>query len=216
MNELFLSLAEFIITPLFRWICLAITIVLNIIKYTNEPQRFSFKTAFTGLTFKWHLFLIIAIALTSNCLTTIGMWGTIPFTKYLPDYWYVYVYIIALAIVTQITINSKQVEDDGSFNPPPTYLLPDKYRILISYVSLIINIFTTLQSYIYFGIADYSKKSILSRYITERYGGWYEGNKMDFIFNWTGVFDIVESIYILYLQYNFQACNYGLPSSWNF
>jgi hypothetical protein len=121
-----------------------------------------------------------------------------------------------MAIVTQIAVDTKQIKDDGSFNPPPTYLLPDKYRILISSVSLVINIFTTLQSYIYFGIADYSKKSILSRYITERYGGWYEGNKMDFIFNWSGIFDIVESIYILFLQYNFQACNYGLPSSWNF
>ena len=81
---------------------------------------------------------------------------------------------------------------------------------------MVINIIVTIQSYIYFGIADLSKKTMLSRYVLERYGGWYVGNKMDFLYEWSGMFDIVISIYILYLQSNFQACEYGLPASWNF
>ena len=57
---------------------------------------------------------------------------------------------------------------------------------------------------------------MLSRYVLERYGGWYVGNKMDFVYEWSGLFDIAIAIYILHLQSNFQACEYGLPPSWNF
>jgi hypothetical protein len=73
-----------------------------------------------------------------------------------------------------------------------------------------------IQTYVYFGIADLSKKTIISRYVLERFGGWYEGNKLDYLYEWAGLFDIVTAIYILYLQTTFQACEYGLPSSWNF
>ena len=216
MNELLLSLAEFIITPLFRWICLGVSIIIDIVKYINEPQRFSFKKSFEGITYKWHLYIIAIISMTSYCLTTIEMWFTIPFTKYLPDYWYIYLFIIALAILTQITVNSPQIEDDGNFNPPPSYMLPQKYRVLIAYISVVITIVVMIQSYIYYGISDYSKKTVLSRYFTERFGGWYEGNRLEFIHNWSGAIHIIITIYILYLQNNFQACNYNLPVSWNF
>ena len=72
-----------------------------------------------------------------------------------------------------------------------------------------------IQLYIYNGIADNSKKTLLSHYILERFGGWIEGNKLDFLFEWSGVFDCVAKIYLLYLQTGFRACEYGLPPSWN-
>ena len=126
------EIAEFIITPSFRWLLLFLSIILNIVKYANEPHRFSYYKAMSGLSYKWHLFLIAMISLVSYTLLTIGMWNSIPFTDLLPDYWYIYLFIICAAIITQITISSKQVKDDGSFNPPPPYLLPYKYRILIT------------------------------------------------------------------------------------
>jgi hypothetical protein len=216
MGELITSLAEFITTPLFRWIFLFLSIILNLIKYYNEPQRFSYKIAFTGLSFRWHMYLIAVISCISYCFMCLGLWLNIPFTSYLPEYWYIYLFIICMAIITQIAVDSTQIIDDGSFNPPPKYMLPDKYRIMISYASLIINIVVMIQTYVYFGIADLSKKTILSRYVLERFGGWYAGNKIDFLYEWGGLIDIVIAIYILNLQYNFHACEYGLPPSWNF
>ena len=73
MRELLLSLAEFITTPIFRWIFLFLAIALNMIKYFNEPQRFSYKVAFTGLSYKWHLYLIAVLSCISNCLMSIGL-----------------------------------------------------------------------------------------------------------------------------------------------
>ena len=59
------------------------------------------------------------------------------------------------------------------------------------------------------------KKTLFSHYILERFGGWIEGNKLDFIFEWSGMIDVFIKIYILLLQKEFIACEYGLPSSWN-
>jgi hypothetical protein len=216
MHELINALAEFIVTPLFRWIFLLLAIILNLVKYYNEPQRFSFKKAFTGLSYKWHLYMIAIISCISYCLMTVCLWLTIPFTDALPDNWFIYIFIICMGIITQINVDTQQIADDGSFNPPPPYMLPDKYRIMLTYASLVVNIIVMIQTFIYFGIADMSKKTILSRYFLERYGGWYAGNKIDFLYEWSGIIDILIAVYVLYIQYTFQACNYGLPPSWNF
>ena len=215
MTELLRDLGEFIITPLFRWILLFLSIIISVIQYYNEPQRYSYAKSFEGLSYKWHLYIITVFICVTSVLTIIGFWASIPFTDALPDYWYFALLIILLAIVTQITVDSEQIQDDGSFNPPPTYMLPQKYRVMLAYANLVIFIIIIIQMYIYYGIADTTKKTLLSRYVLERFGGWYSGNKADFIFEWGGVFDCILKVYLLYLQTQFQACNYGLPPSWN-
>jgi hypothetical protein len=215
MAEILSGLANFIITPFMRWILLFLGMFVTTLQYINEPQRYSFAKAFSGLSYKWHLFLIAIITCVTFTLTLVGLWITIPFTDKLPDYWYMYIFILYLAIITQITVDTKQIKDDGSFNPPPPFMFPQKYRVLLTYAGLIIDIIIMIQLYIYFGIADVSKKTVLSRYFLERFGGWYSGNKLDFVFEWSGIIDVVLKLYILYLQTSFRACNYGLPDSWN-
>jgi len=215
MAGIIYGLAEFITTPIFRWITLLLTTVLTILQYFNEPQRFSYKIAFSGLSFKWHLYMIGVFSAVTTVLTCIGLWIQIPFTDKLPNYWYVYLFILYLAIITQVTFDSPQISDDGTFNPPPVYMLPQQYRVILAYVSTVVDFLIMLQLYIYFGIADVTKKTIVSRYVLERFGGWYPSNKLDFLFDWSGLIDTVVKLYILSLQTNFNACNYGLPSSWN-
>lgn len=215
MSDLIRDLAEFLITPAFRWILLFLSIIISIVQYYNEPHRYSYVKAFSGLSYKWHLYIIIVFICVTSVLTIIGFWISIPFTNLLPEYWYFALLIILLAIVTQITVDSEQVTDDGTFNPPPTLMLPQKYRVMLSYANLVIFIVVIIQMYIYYGISDTTKKTLLSRYVLERFGGWYEGNKADFIFEWGGVLDCILKIYLLSLQTNFKACNYGLPPSWN-
>ena len=209
------ELAEFIITPLFRWILLFLGIILTLIQYLNSPQRFSYTNAYFGISFKWYMYILCMINIFTSSMTTMGQWSTISFTDKLPDYWYLYLFILFFAIITQITIDSPQYSDDGSFNPPPAYMMPQKYRVIIAYCSLVIDILLMVQVYIYFGITDVNKKTLLSKYILERFGSWVSGNKLDFIFDWSGMIDVFIKLYILALQKNFQACEYGLPSSWN-
>lgn len=214
-KEIVTNVADFIITPFFRWFILFLTTVLSIVQYINEPQRFSYNKASNGLTFKWHLYALAVFGGISTLLTFIGLWLQIPFTDKLPDYWYLYLFILYLAIITQITVDSEQYTDDGSFNPPPSYMLPQKFRVILAYVSLIVDFLIMVQLYIYFGVADISKKTVVSRFFLERFGGWYPGNKLDFIFDWSGLIDTAIKIYIILLQTGFHACDYGLPPSWN-
>jgi len=209
------ELCEFLVTPMSRWLLLFLGLFVTILQYLNTPQRYSFRIAQFNITFKWYMYILCMFNLFTSSLTTIGQWSTIPFTDALPDYWYVYLFVLLFAIITQITIDTKQITDDGNLNPPPGYMYPQKYRVIIAYVSVIIDTLLMLQIYIYNGIADVSKKTLLSQYVLERFGGWIDGNKLDFIFEWSGMIDVFIKIYILLLQSTFYACDYGLPSSWN-
>jgi len=209
------ELCDFLITPLSRWILLFLGICITVLQYLNSPQRFSFKIAYFNITFKWYIYILCMINIFTSALTTIGQWNTIPFTNILPEYWYVYLFILLFAIITQITNDEPQISDDGQLNAPPSYMFPQKYRVIIAYISVIIDSLLMLQLYIYNGIVDVSKKTLLSQYILERFGGWIDGNKLDFIFEWSGMFDVFIKIYILLLQTGFYACEYGLPPSWN-
>lgn len=215
MNEIINSLAEFLVTPLIRWILLFASIIITIIQYLNEPQRFSLEKSFEGLTYKWHLYAIAVFTCITTVLTIIGLWITIPFTDKLPDLWYIYLFVLYVAIITQITIDSPEVVNDGSFSPPPTYMYPQKYRVMITYVGMVIDILIMLQIYIYSGIADTKKTTVISYYVIERFGGWYAGNKLDFLFDWSGLIDVLLKVYLVMLQKNFIACHYNLPSSWD-
>jgi len=215
MANIINGLADFIISPIFRWLSIIVTIILSILLYLNQPQRFSYKTDIGNISYKWQMYILAVFGAITTTLTIIGLWIQIPFTDNLPDYWYIYIFILYVAILTQITVDSKQYEDDGSFNPPPTYMVPQKYRVIISYASTIVDALIMIQLYIFFGVSDVNKKTIYSIYFLERFGGWYAGNKLDFLFDWSGVIDTLIKVYILYLQSNFQACDYGLPLSWN-
>ena len=215
MSDILTGLSEFIITPYIRWIMLFLTTILSLLLYLNQPQRYSYYKAYFGLTYKWHLYCIAVFGAINTLLTFVGLWIQIPFTDSLPNYWYVYLFILYLAIITQITTDSPQIADDGTFNPPPTFMLTQQNRVILAYSSTIIDALILLQMYIYFGIADTTKKTIISKYFLERFGGWYPGNKLDFLFDWSGIIDTLIKVYILFLQTGFNACEYGLPSSWN-
>ena len=209
------ELCEFLVTPMSRWLLLFLGLFVTILQYLNTPQRYSFRIAQFNITFKWYMYILCMFNLFTSSLTTIGQWSTIPFTDVLPDYWYVYLFILLFAIITQITVDEKQIADDGNLNPPPQYMFPQKYRVIIAYISVIIDTLLMVQIYIYNGVVDVSKKTLLSQYVLERFGGWIDGNKLDFIFEWSGMIDVFIKIYILLLQTNFYACDYGLPPSWN-
>ena len=215
MSGVLLELGNFIITPLLRWIFLFLSVVISILQYLNEPQRFSSVKSILGISYKWYLYGFAILTCVTTTLTIIGLWGSIPFTDKLPDYWYIYFLVLYLAIITQITLDSKEYKNDGTFNPPPSYMFPHEYRIIVSYIGLVIDTIVMIQIFIYLGIADITKKTVLNHYVLERFGGWYEGNKLDFIFEWFGIIDVFVKVYILFLQINFQACQYNLPSSWN-
>lgn len=224
MDSIIYHLLNFIINPVVRWVIFLLNVVFVMFAYNQEIVRFSVIKGISGLPFNWQMFCILLLGVFGSFLTFIGLWLTIPFTEGLPFYWYIPIFIILLAYYLQNTIDLKPIENNTkcndktneNFNPPPTYILPKKYRIALVYIILILDIIIFTQYYIYFGVFDYSKNTYLHRYLLERFGGWYDGHKLAFLAEWLGVFYVISDTYNIYLQTTFEACKYKLPSSWNF
>ena len=219
MNLIIESFLNFLITPLIRWLVLILNICLIMFAYSQEIVRYSNVKAFTGLPYNWNMFIFVIAGVFGTFLTFLGLWFTIPFTDNLPTYWYIPLFILLIAYYLQSTIDLKPVNNTeklGEFDPPPTHIMPKKYRILLVYMILILDLLIFVQFYIYFGIFDYSKNTILHRYFLERFGGWYDGHKLAFIIEWIGLGYVINDSYNIYLQKTFEACKYNLPASWNF
>ena len=217
MNTLVNHILNFLITPAFRWLIFFINIILVIVAYNQEIVRYSIVKGRTGLPMNWQMFCCLLIGVFGSFLTFMGLWYTIPFTNSLPEFWYIPIFILLLAYYLQNTIDLKTVSNENdNFQPPPTHILPKKYRIVIVWLILLLDMIIFIQYYIYFGVFDYSKDTVLHRFLLERFGGWYDGNKLAFLTEILGIGYVISDCYNIYLQKTFEPCHYKLPSSWNF
>lgn len=216
MNEIFTDFLNLLIHPVVRWVVFLLNIITIGFAYQQEITRYSTTKGFTGLQYNWHFFIILLTGVFGSFLAFLGLWYTIPFTDILPQYWFIPIFIILIAYYTQITIDTKTIKPTDEFTPPPSNILPKKYRVLITYITLILDLLMFLQFYIYFGVFDYSKNTILHRFLLERFGGWYDGNKLAYLTEWLGLLYVSQDIYSIWIQKTFSACEYKLPLSWNF
>lgn len=215
ITELLYAIADFISLSEIRWLFFTLVIVFTVFLFIQEPIRFSGIKGFTGLSMKWHIYVIAVINAFNYILTFFSLWYTIPFTNNFSAYWYVPLFVIVLAIYTQFTINAEITEKDGTFNPPPNYLLPKKYRLFFHYAILVLDILIFTQFFLAGGNISLETKTYLDKYIFGRFGGFIEGNRVSFITSWLGLIGLANDFYNIYLQKNFKACAYNLPDSWN-
>lgn len=211
------TISEILIKPSLRWIIFLALIILTILSYIQEPVRFSGKIAFTGVSFKLHYFILICITIFIYIFSFLGLEFTIPFSKNLPAYWYIPIIIIIYAIILDITTKSYIVTDKkGNLEPPPKYLLPKKYRLILFYFIIAFDILAFIQTFLYYGISVQFKTTVLHQFFLNRFGGFKPGNILAFITSWLGILGLLLDGYMLKNQIGFIACNYGLPESWNF
>jgi len=215
ITELLYKLANFISEPPMRWFFFLLAIVLTIFLFIQDPIRFSGIKGFTGLSMKWHMYIISVINALNYIITFLALWFTIPFTRNLTPYWYVPLFIIIITIYTQFTINAKITTNDGTLNPPPDYLLPKKYRLFFHYFILVLDVIIFTQFFLAQGNLNIEVKTYLDKYIFGRFGGFIEGNKIAFIASWMGLIGLSNDIYNIHLQTQYKACKYNLPDSWN-
>jgi hypothetical protein len=220
MNYIIENFLNFLITPFIRWIMYFLMIIILLYSYQIEITRYSKEIGFTGLNMNWQMYVLSMIGVFGSFITFMGLWLTIPFSDSLPKYWYIPIFILMIAYYTQITIDTKPIstDDEGTenFTSPPKNVLPQKYRLLIHYIILIVDIIVFVQFYIYFGVFDYSKNTYLHRYLLERFGGWYDGHKLAYLTEWLGLAYVLNDFYYIFISKTFEACEYKLPLSWNF
>jgi hypothetical protein len=215
LQELFKIFSHFYTSTGLKWFICLTCFVLNFFSYYQNPTLFTDSKNCHGMSCRWFNFIAGMGNLTLNLIGLIGLWYIAPFSKYLPNYWYVPVIILSYALLIQITLSVKVTTDDGNFNPPPEDLWPKKYRILLNVIIFILDIIFFHQLYLDGGKQLYNNPTILDDFILSRFGGWNE-SKFDFVLGWYGIIGFILDILCINNIASFKACNYNLPSSWDF
>lgn len=214
ITEIFATL---LITPWFRWAIFAVSFALTIYAYVQDPVRYSDKKMFLGISYKLFAYIIEIIVIIAAFATFLSLWYTIPFTSRFPTMWFIPVVVITFAYITQLHLESTPIPtSENKLNPPPEYIIPRKYRLLVVWALLIINSITFLQNMVYAGISPDFRTTVLHQFILNRFGGLNPDNVLKFIFSWIGTVTIALTLYQIYDVSNMRACTYNLPSSWNF
>jgi hypothetical protein len=159
-------------------------------------------------------FITGMITITLSLFGLILLWYVAPFSKSFPDYWYIPVIILTYAIIIQITLTTDIQMEDGSFNPPPENLITKKYRILLNVFILILLIIYFIQLYLDGGNNLISSQRNGNSSILSYFGNITPENYILFI-EFFALIKILNRLLEIKNVMNFNACNYGLPLSWN-
>ena len=184
----FQELQFFFISPIFRTILAIIILFLNVYSYYNNRIRYTkYKTIIFYITLA--LFIIdFAFIYFLDVLAPLQ----------LPKYWWII--IVFIAAIFLFSMDAKIIQKDNTFNPPPLSLDRKKKRNYIFIILLSIYIFSFLLEY-------YINKFDIAIDFTQVKHLYY-------IFLARG-FGIILTLINLYLSFNFHACKYNLPDTWN-
>tara|TARA_B100000029_G_C17558870_1_gene952634 strand:- start:1112 stop:1780 length:669 start_codon:yes stop_codon:yes gene_type:complete len=218
---------ETFMNPKVRWVTFFCVMILNFVAYYQDPLRYSLSKKCIGIPCKWFDYIAGMGTFTMDVLTLLGLWYTIPFSDSMTNIWFIPIIIFGYAIISEITIwsdiykekcevSSKTNETVCDFDPPPSGLWSRKKRLILYSIILILDIIIFAQFYIYAGNINLAHKTILHKFFLERFGGFYEGNMIQFFVSWVGILGILFDIIAWKIVYGFQACQYSLPKSWNF
>lgn len=184
----FQDLQFFFISPIFRTILAIIILFLNVYSYYNNRIRYTkSKTIIFYITLA--LFIIdFAFIYFLDVLAPLQ----------LPKYWWII--IVFIAAIFLFSMDSKIIQKDNTFNPPPLSLSRKKKRNYVFIILFIIYIFSFLLEY-YINKFDIAIDFTQVKYLY-------------YIFLARG-FGIILLFINLYLSFNFHACKYNLPDTWN-
>jgi hypothetical protein len=143
-----------------------------------------------------------------------ALWYTTPFTNNISSYWYIPVFILTYAIITQMTISVKMYEDNGTLNPPPSDLWPLRDRTALYILILVLDTIFFHQMYLDGGKTLVRTNSIWNNYIISRFGSIR--NFYSFALGWFGVVGLILDFISIKVIAEFNACDFNLPKSWNY
>jgi hypothetical protein len=208
---------DFYMSIYFRWIVYIFLLVLQIIAYSQNPKLFTEVKKCFNLNCRVITFIIGIISITLSLFGLIALWYIAPFTNILPDYWYILVIILVYAIIIQITLSAKVEVENNNFSPPPETLINKKYRVLLYIFILILNIIYFIQLYLDGGVNLTKTDNIkyVDHLILGRFGG-ITTKKYTFFIEWFASIKFLMGILEIQNVNNFDACDYGLPSSWDY
>ena len=215
-NHIYPYLFDFFMSVSFRWIILLIIFILHIYLYAQNPKLFTNARKCYNMNCRVITFFMGVITITLTLLALITLWYVLPFSDSLPDYWYIPIVIVTYAIIIQITISVKVEVEDGSFNPPPEYLINKKNRVILYVILSLLSMIYFLQLYLDGGVNIIKNSNrYVDHFVLGRFGG-IDKNSFNFFIQWFAIIKILVDVLTIKSEADFYACDYGLPNSWDF
>ena len=184
------NLELLMLSPVLRASLAIIIIILNLYSYYHNRIRF---TKYKNYIFYIMLLLFILDVAFLYLLDIIA-----PIVS-LPKYWWIL--IMTIAGIFLLSINNNLIQKDDTFNPPPLSLYRKYTRKTILIVLLLLYILSYILEYFinqtYETDIDFRDQKILNYIFKSRPIG------------------ILLLIINIYLSFNFHACKYNLPDTWN-
>lgn len=214
-NNLITIFNELLKSNWLRIILLLIIVFLTIYAYYIEPLKYSGKKTYFGLNIKTYILITNIISLTTYCISIVALWYTLDATKNLSFIWVIIISVILYTLILHFNQTAEIVDKNNEkFKAPPKNIISRKYRLIIYYILIILDVLKFFQDYLFYGISKQFKTTILHQFILNRFGGYGKG--IDFWFGWLGIIGILIDYYNIYLQNNFLACKFDLPNTWNY
>jgi hypothetical protein len=185
----FQDLQFLFISPIFRTILAIIILFINVYSYYNNRIRY---------TKSKNIIFYITLAIFIIDIAFIYFLDVLAPLQ-LPKYWWII--IVFIAAIFLFSMDAKIILNDNTFNPPPLSLSRKKKRNYVFIILFIIYIFSFLLEY----------------YINDTYDiaiDFTQVKHLYYIFL-ARAFGIILTLINLYLSFNFHACKYNLPDTWN-
>lgn len=218
-------------TRLIIWLLI---FILNIIAYLITPQNHSSKTSWyipywsykTGwtyyqLSYRNKLRIIAYLII----IIDIGFFYYLTYNNQLlsslPNTIWIGIAILGISIISLIYNKKKPIQKDGTFNPPPSYIMPQNKRIIV-YLALSILYLTHFITEYKLGYVPEIANNLtgFKQTLFSRFHGYLPTNsrnqKIIFATGWSRLIGLIITFLGLYSTYYFAICPYNLPSSWQY
>ena len=191
------TINKLLISDIFRIGLLFTLVILTLYAYYIEPLKHSGKVSYLNLNLKTKILITTLISTTTYCVSIVGLVYTLNLTKNISFIWILILCILIFGIVLHFNDISPIInKDNEQFKSPPKNIISIRYRLLIYYFLIILDILKFYQDYLYYGKNSTYKTTILHQYILNRFGGY--GSGIDFWLGWLGIFGILIDYYKRY------------------
>ena len=188
--------------------------LLNIFLYISNPLKHSNKVECYKLPCNIYTIYSTLILFTIDIVLLGILTYTEPITEYLPKTWFLFYGFLGYLIIFLTYSNSQIVKQSKKLNPPYESLLNKDFRFSLYIISLILYFGIILLRYFRNVEEIIPTQPSLEKFFWNRFGGYKEKNKINFILSYLSIIVIPVSILRTLDGAKYHPQYYDLPLSW--
>ena len=188
--------------------------LLNIFLYINNPLKHTDVVNCYKLPCNIYTIYSTIILFTIDII----LLGILTYTEnildFLPKTWFLFYGFIGYLVIFLIYSSSKIIKRNKRINPPDEILLNKDFRFSFYIISLLLYLAIIFLRYTKDPLETIETQPFLEQYFFNRFGGFKEKNRVNFILSYLSMIVIPISIFRTLDGAKYQPELYNLPLSW--